>query len=407
MTTLYSTPAQVTITNLPYSVPGSGQALAIGTNTADALIPPTQNAFDWNYTVFESWSGGCYVRDYSAFGAYVLCNTGGHEQPPNFGAALFDFSTATWVRVDNANGMPWQAADLTTSQLTGAPYWEISSSSFPTVTGNMPAPSHMYLNALALPASLGGGAKGSVITVFCSREAYNPGTGNYPVTSYYSHRFDLATGLWTRQSNNAITDGLAAFGGTPPEDAPSCFDPNTNRYYQLPFQIWALNALPYLDSSDWNWKSASLGGYPGVPENGQNAAAFIDPTRSLLIMQMSASALYAIDLTNIGGGVKVLNVTGTMPSKYVRWDYYPVDGCFYTYDGSGSSSIFKLAPPSSSPLTSTWTASTVAIGGAGLPAQSNVSNNGSSHYSRFFYVAPLQCFAWIAGGTNQVVLVKP
>jgi hypothetical protein len=32
---------------------------------------------------------------------------------------------------------------------------------------------------------------------------------------------------------------------------------------------------------------------------------------------------------------------------------------------------------------------------------------GNDHYTRFFYVPAVQCFAWVAGVQERVVLVKP
>ena len=48
-------------------------------------------------------------------------------------------------------------------------------------------------------------------------------TSNYG--SGYAHRFDLSTGLWTRQSANAVI-GKSGF-------RTACYDQATNRYYLI------------------------------------------------------------------------------------------------------------------------------------------------------------------------------
>jgi len=95
----------------PYGLPAAGQAVLIGTNNAETIRPPSHGAGDWSYSLFGSYGGGCFVAEHSVGGAYVIAGTGGHNAPPNFGAAVFDFADATWRRIDNANGMAWAASE--------------------------------------------------------------------------------------------------------------------------------------------------------------------------------------------------------------------------------------------------------------------------------------------------------
>lgn len=393
-TTLLSTPTTISVQEFPYSTPASRQAVLIGSNSSDDIRPPSHSVSHWRYSLFESFGGGCYVLDYSMGGAYVLAGTGGHASPPNFGAAVFDFADATWKRIDNSNGMAWRVGDISASETTGAPDYAIALGG---VTANaMPAPPHTYLNALPIARAKGGGTKGSIVLVICQAQTVESrGT-------HRSYRFDLATGAWSRLSTNRQTDAINV-GGGPWAEAPSVYDPVTNRYYQLPNQVHYISRYAYLDGNDWTWKAAPQ--MPTPPQTVQSTAAFLDPSRNLiLITSKDDDVLLALNLNNIAGGVVRLNKSGALPAQS-RWDYYPSDGCFYTYSGSGAQAIHKLTPPASNPLTGTWTVSTVAISGATLSPQQN--EHGVGHYSRFFYVPPLQCFAWIAGGANRVALVKP
>jgi hypothetical protein len=75
--------------------------------------------------------------------------------------------------------------------------------------------------------------------------------------------------------------------------------------------------------------------------------------------------------------------------------------------GFGENAIHKIQPPTTNPLTETWTASTVQIGGATLASQGAQARQGAVHNTRFFYVRPIGCFAWIAGQKNKVAILRP
>jgi hypothetical protein len=95
-----------------------------------------------------------------------------------------------------------------------------------------------------------------------------------------------------------------------------------------------------------------------------------------------------------------------LPAHSEQWHFYPLDGCWYSYKGSGQS-IDKLTPPANNYFSSTWAFSTVSLGGAMLGTDVAVTEHDNHHYTRFFYVPTLQCFAWIAGGASGVALIKP
>jgi hypothetical protein len=388
---LTSSPATVSVTSFPYSLPPSGQALLIGNNFAESVRPPTHSAFEWNYAVFFFYGGGTFVEDFSAGGAYVIAGSGGHAVPPNFGGCAFDFADATWKRIDNANGMPWINRDLNTPPQSGEinSFGEIN---YPGVTAGIPAPAHLYGNVLPLRAANGGGSRGSALVLRSAAAGYSSNFG-----SAYAHRFDLATGLWTRLSGNAPSANSSF--------RTACYDPATNRYYMIRFELHERATLDYLDGADWMWKTVSLG---RVSAEGDNKSAFIDEARRLLIMQTSTGKLRAIDLNNIGAGPVNLTTVGSLPrDNQSQWHLYPPDGCWYTHVGDGGNAIYKIQPPAGNPLTATWTAGTVQIGGATLPTQGAQAKEGAVHNTRFFYVRPIGCFAWIAGERSQVAILKP
>ncbi len=173
----------------------------------------------------------------------------------------------------------------------------------------------------------------------------------------------------------------------------------------LRYELNESSELDYLDGADWRWKTVRIG---NPSAEGDNKSAFIDDARRLLIMQTSTGKLRAIDLNNIGAGPVMLRTVGSLPSdNQSQWHLYPADGCWYTYEGWGGNTVHRIRPPAGNPLTETWTVSTVQIGGAALASQGAQAKEGAAHNTRFFYVRPIGCFAWIAGERNQVAILKP
>jgi hypothetical protein len=119
--------------------------------------PSAHDDGSWQYSLFQSYGGGSFSADYSVGGAYVIAGTGGHNAPPCFGAAIFDFTTGTWSYLSNANGFDenrTQDIDRQT-ETNDSPYLELTA----VTTPGMPAPGHTYLLQISPPKSVLGGAK--------------------------------------------------------------------------------------------------------------------------------------------------------------------------------------------------------------------------------------------------------
>lgn len=375
----------------PYSLPAAGTVVAMSaTNNAMSINPGDLNDTEFNYSLFESFGGGCYVRDYSQGGAYAIGSSGGHIHPDFTSMVVFDFEDKTWKRIDNSQGTGNNASGYTRSQI------DLTNGELNGFV-QVPCPAHPYSNFLALPTSRGGGVKGSVMCVI------HMAITTDPASNFRSHRFDLQTGVWSRYSINQMTAV-----GNPSYFLPECptvYHEATGRFIQLPSEIHNTQAWPYLDSADATWKSLGSWGFP-PNSGGESRMASVDESRGIVFAQRGTAALIALDLNNLSAGPRFLTVSGSLPSGENRWEKFPGDGNFYTYNGSGNS-LHRLVPPASSPFTNAWTVSTVALTGASLPTDVNLTGNGTRHYSRFFYVPPIDCFAWIAGNTNDVFLCKP
>lgn len=378
----------------PYALPNAGQVVSISTNFASSVKPTTHSASDWNYAVFGYFGGGALVEDYSRAGGYVIAGTGGHQVPPNLGACIFDFEDATWKRLDNANGVPQQDEDFEPEEIETL-FGEILAPGSPTTSTGCPCPSHLYAFTHQLRSSQGGGQKGSFMRLRGLSGATDASRG-----SDYAHKIDLATGLWTRVSTNGYVNQLEA--------RVSQYDPVTRRFYQMHQLLHAGLPLQYVDESDWTWKTDSIAN-PG--DIGSTFGAFVDQARRLLVVSTSNDTMHAFNMDSVGV-LTELTLSGSLVAGRERyqWQLYPADGCYYRFAGTTTSTtIEKLKPPplGTDPLTEDWTASTVTVGTALTQQPAAYITSGAVHYNRFFYVPMLGCFAWVPGGDEPVVLLKP
>ena len=372
-----------------YSLPAAGQAVAIGTNTAAEIKPSAITPLNWAYSLFNSYGSGSFNPDFSPAGAYVVSGTGGHNAPPNVDAAVFDFTTASWKLISNTNGVAPRNTDFSTSEVSNDDYREILG----VTNGRVPAPSHVYSLTGYLPASMGGGPKGSFVKI--------GQIGATPSAAFGRslHRMDLSTGLWSRLTNDLVDWMWSAEGST-------VFDPVAKRFYVVPESFHRANYLQYFDVS-----SASVKLTPTYPSPADYTASgyqttWLDPVRRLILNQRPGWPLRALDLNNIANGWVVLNTTGRQPDVANRWAFFEPDGRFYTRGNSSGQVLNRLTPPANW-KTDTWVYDTVSVSGATLPDFTNTGGNSTRHYGTFFYVPAIQSLAWISGESTKVVILKP
>jgi hypothetical protein len=364
----------------PYALPARGSAVGIGTNNAMDVCPTAEGWANsaWDYSLFNSYGGGVFVPQYSTAGAYVAAGTGGHGHPDNHGAAVFDFQNATWVRLDNANGVPRKSVPPhsynETTESNGSPYYEVSGSV-------VPLPPHPYANMC--PSNLG--AKGSI--AYITRAALGGGAANTGAC----HRFDIATRTWSRMGTSVTNRAQV--------ESDSIYDAARNRYWFVPLQPHYYQNVAYFDAADFTWKTSG-----NAPEFYPSAIAGyyrVMLHNGMLIRNCGGNGLWLFDPDQAAAGWIKLNVSGSLPNTSNRWAKFS-DGKFYSIPTSGGNTLTRITPPAD-PKTGTWIINDVTIGGATLPPKIG----SPAHYSMFFYVPAIDCLAWIAGGTNKVFIMKP
>jgi len=398
----------------PYELCRSGEVVPIptaGRNTANDVKPTAHDNGSWQYSLFQSYGGGVFQPAYSVGGAYVFAGQGGHDVPPLFGAAVFDFTNGMWSYLPNGNGFDEnRATEVITSETTGFPYIELANTSSP----QMPTPGHPYQLMIAQP---GPGEHGSVIRIFGTAITANVWD------TFQSHAIDLTTGKWTRAADNLASDAFSAGQLT---EQVATLDPVTNRVYVA--GEWPNgDHLAYLDLTDRRWKTSPT--FSNPPGGEAYVSMWVDVERRLLLalstpLHSGTVTLWAFDLENIAAGPKLMDVDGTLPPVTGRWHKYPTsdggDGAYYTLRGHPSVSydtmpappateqvLYKLTPPASDPLNNKWTYTTVPISGGITGEYVTDLLAGARHQTRFFYVPSIRCFAWIPNGSGPVELIKP
>lgn len=367
----------------PYTVPGAGQAVAIGANDFLDITPAEWSTGSWNYSVFGSYGGGTFVEDYSAGGAWAAAGTGGHAHPDNPGGVVFDFADATWklIRPADPDATYQGPVGYPESDTEGAPYYEI------VAAPGYPTPAHPYATLAPLPKAIGGGSqKGSVIYVTrhaIARESRSSGS---------AHQFDLATGTWSR-----VTAALSPRGSV---EADAVYDAARKRYWYFTNSDHNYTSLLYLDANDWTWKTtASFGGWPPADMHAGRVHLYQG-----FIVRLTMNGLGAVDPDNPSAGWKKLNVAGSLPSsdrnRMALWR-----GKFYGLPNGGGNTLHRLTPPAD-PWNGTWVADTVTVGGAAIPAHA-AHAMGVSHYTALFRVPALDLLAWVPGAGNAVYLIHP
>jgi len=372
----------------PYAIPKPGEVTAIGVNKAKDVAAAVSTKPDAISTaLFGAFGGGTFVRDYSSRGAYVLTCLGGHAAPMQIaGAVLFDFEEATWKGFENANGVP--------SAGGGTPYWAKNSNGDPWQEWKgteVPLPGHPYLIAAELPASLGGGPKGSVVFIGRAAVKGDGGGGRGP------HALNLATRKWSRLTSADHPRVAGIYSSV-------LFDEKTGRYYSIG-GIEKRKDVPYYDAADWSKLHATAPQY-GWPAFGGGSRAFLDPVRRLIIDFADNRELHAFQLDHPGEGWKVLKVVGELPivagPEPSRFVFYPPDGNFYFLPESKKDTVLhRLKPPTDEALTKVWTADKVQLN------QPLPNHAPGPSYSFFFYVPSIQCLAWVAGADTPVYILKP
>jgi hypothetical protein len=387
------------------------EVVLVGNNNMYDLVAATPSRFSasatvdggaftpeaFGYALHGAYGSGTYVPGFGAAGSYVVVNASGDKAPAIWDAIVYDFATNNWSVQVNADGVQNNSLRSDTAVTDGAPYFEMK---------NKPGVPHA-----AQWYRLGIGIGTRIIRTVGSYAA--PQLARIP----YTHQYDLATARYSRLSDSEFISPGYSWAPEPS----ALFDKTLNRIWVVINETGGTTFLPYFDLVDNTWKKSAT--IPAPPTTGtdtlwQHSILHYDGTHRCILTFRNAAPNHArvIDLNNIAAGWVNVSLTGNFPlvqfiggsnALSPRWAQYPTDKCHYTYDGL-STAFTKITPPATG-ITGTWSVSSVTPGGAtAIPTKVNAEvTNDLCHYTRFFYVPPLNCFAWVAGGTRKVALWRP
>jgi hypothetical protein len=263
----------------------------------------------------------------------------------------------------------------------------------------VPLPSHLYGSLAYLPKGIAGNTKGSIVQYVKSAVT------TLPTRIGSIHKMDLASGAWSQVAKPS----RHASGTDFTFERLTFLDEANKRLYIAGEALHAWSQFEYLDLTNNTIQTTSGYGSPSDWTSGGNYhAMWIDTVRGLILDLAPGHGLRALQISNFGAGWTVLTTSGTPYNESSKPAYYPDTGNFYFRDsGAANNVLYRLVPPSSSPLTNTWAWSTITLTGATMPAYTNVGGNGARHYQNLIYVPAINCIAWIHRANGQQIICKP
>jgi hypothetical protein len=408
---------------VPYALPGPGEAVQISTNTPDVGTPPSRTYAEFYSGTFGAYGAGGFNPDYSEHGAYCIGPAGGETVGTlnNPGVLAFNFTTAEWEARQPAVGGFTYYDDFYmgiqgTDQTNGFPLFEALDSGTG-LTSGVPVPGHPYHNNIVLPASMGGGSMGSIITATrsaCCIESR--------FSSAY-HRLDIASMEYTHLGTGRNVGG----GAGNMSNGSSVLDVGRGRILHRNGDEGSQD-IEYLDTTDSNPATAvkytsTISGF--VPTGSTFGAMFMYEGYIIRIgtngtPQADAghrSKLFLFDQDDpesSDAGWLELNYTdntgnSTLGKENLNcvWQWVESKGMFYKLPRGGGTTLWTLTPPSLANIkTGAWTLGTKTIDS--VPSCGFVTSGSELIWHAFFYIEALDCFGWIPGEdarTGEVYLI--
>lgn len=350
----------------------------VGTNNMQDVRPASHSSSNWAKSCFGSFGNGCFNPYYSAEGAFVVAGTGGHANPSNSGALIFDFHDFTWkfqactnssfTELDNT-GIP---ADYAPASTSGSPHYEITG---PT---EVPAPTHPYAQSLAIDV----GNKGTYLYVVRAAVTTTPNT------SPSVHAFDIDTGVWTRFTSN--TSARTSFDNT------SILDEANNRVFLFTNDFQNYTSLYYLDLSDGTFHTLGSYNFP----SGLDGTYTLDPVNMDVIAHVTTgNTLRKKSISSPNNDWVNMTVNGTLPAPdNNHWCYFPPDGKYYRVPTTGGNVINRMVVNGS-----VATIDTITLSGDTIPRFNDTSGDVlSSPYRALMYVPALGVMAWVSGNATAI-----
>lgn len=338
---------------LPAWVPAEGQIANIGTSTLNAVKPSGWPSGE-NGGPVANWGPGVYMPNYGAAGGYAV-HSSGH----------LAVGTALWagVWVFNLETLVWEgrnvpAAPLLETTLPTSIYNIYFESTEPATLGHT-YPPHCYDGIVyQSPANGGAAGYGSLVRNMFAAAGIAGSTA--------IHQFDLssATAPPTRVINGV------SFGGSSQNYPMSALDESRGGYWLLSYS--GRGPLVFIRFSDW-----SVTPQTGIEYNDYGDQQMVHlpaPYDCLIGFGRTDGGLvnfsYRVSVLTGSAAAQFqpITVSGTPPPGATAGGCWStILGCIVSYAGDGSSTVYKLTPPSASNVragTGTWVWTSETLTGA-------------------------------------------
>jgi hypothetical protein len=208
-----------------------------------------------------------------------------------------------------------------------------------------------------------------------------------------SHACDLATGRWSRYSENRASQRLHATSST-------AFDPARRGYWRVPY---GGQVIEFLDAADRRWRNVAVA-ERSPRQFGVDHVCAIDPLRDLLVVldwAADGGSAWALDLASRRRWHRIDTGDGLLPgaTRGMSIEWCPPLRGFVCYEAGGATFVRKLHPAAADAPAGAWRWSVEELGG---PPPAARAGGPRASYSRFRWAPRAGCFIWADGNRLPV-----
>lgn len=392
---------------IPAWVPPSGYFADIPMTNMATDIRPSIYSNNQAEGVFNRWTGGCILRDYSALGAWAVIGAG-HDpfQPDIRFTPIADFSTLTWYCANALTSYEGHYPDYPEQVDSSTGLFIID-----TPPNTMPLNPHTYLGVQEVPAAWGGGPKGSVMQFAYAGSNFINRINVFDVSkATYGHKQ-----LQTVQAQNVDptkirlgpTDDSAAYPITAIDRVRQGWwleATGTHAYTLFCDKNGTITQYPTIHGN------VSWGCMTHVKSDTMDLLVMINggSTTTLRVRDLATGTTATVPLT---GGPLCYNAGGNESRPEIGGFLWVEElGVIAGIDCMNLPMKFMtITPPATNPLVNAWTIAEVPLQhwDAGDPSgSSTIRFAGNGNYSKFQWVPSLQAFVLATSANTKPQVFK-
>lgn len=372
--------------------PAPGYLKSIHANSLSSVSAPQGAWYTWSSGQngpWSNWCGSVFASDYSQHGAEVYFG-GGHFGYDGTEFYIFDLTTQLWSRLNDPISTDFR--HLLTND------WDDLGAS----GGYVQPASHTYSHVTYIPAAAGGGTKGSWCLMFIVYA--EPADNGDVLPGYKPHAVDLATGAWSRLTDNTANPSEYAYGAYG-----GCFT-DTIHNVMWGFAGTESGTVAKIDLTA-NPRHITLQNIAGGGSYTYAVPVFVPE-----IVQTVQVSIYGdgqnritLNMYDLASGTPVVYVpTFAAPISTptgragLGVDYCPDTEKFYCYEGLGTNVLYVATPPAGGVAnwkTGIWTWGTETMLGETPVSvlEPQPGAQGAQPFTKWKYYRSVKCFGFSGG----------